>query len=147
MPVSRKHTISLLRTLSLSDTYLFFSESESDSYVTTDGQSASLSWHKAPIWGFRPDFCYCQTVAGALSDERTGLSFTIAAGPRQGSNFRFLIPWNLWPYFTLSDSRLPFSSPLTAHRATVEVFEPASRWDTPLRMNSYVYLADRIRSS
>jgi hypothetical protein len=32
-----------------------------------------------PIWGSRPDFCYCQTVAdlstwGALSDERAGLS-------------------------------------------------------------------------
>jgi hypothetical protein len=26
-------------------------ESESESYVTTDGQSASLSWYKAPIWG------------------------------------------------------------------------------------------------
>jgi hypothetical protein len=25
--------------------------SESESYVTTDGQSASLSWKKAPIWG------------------------------------------------------------------------------------------------
>jgi hypothetical protein len=37
------------------------------------------------IWGPRPDFCYCQTVAdlfmwGALYDEKTGLSFTIAAG-------------------------------------------------------------------
>jgi hypothetical protein len=31
------------------------SESESESYVTTDGQSASLSWNKAPIWGLRPD--------------------------------------------------------------------------------------------
>jgi hypothetical protein len=36
-------------------------------------------------------FYYCQTVAGllmwgALSDERTGLSFTIAAGPRQRSH-------------------------------------------------------------
>jgi hypothetical protein len=30
--------------------------SESESYVTTDGQSASLSWNKAPIWGIRPDF-------------------------------------------------------------------------------------------
>jgi hypothetical protein len=42
--------------------------------------SASLSWNKAPIWGLRPDLYYCQTVAGllmwgALSDERTGLSF------------------------------------------------------------------------
>jgi hypothetical protein len=48
---------------------------QSQSYVTTDGQSASLSWNKAPIWGLRPDLYYCLTVAGlltwgALSDER-----------------------------------------------------------------------------
>jgi hypothetical protein len=65
------------------------SESESDSYITTDGQAASLSWNKAPIWGLRPDNYYCQTVAGflmwgALSDERTGLLFAIAAGPDGG---------------------------------------------------------------
>jgi hypothetical protein len=58
------------------------SESESESYVTTDGQPASLSWNKAPFWGLRPYLYYCLTVAclliwGALSDERTGLSFTI----------------------------------------------------------------------
>jgi hypothetical protein len=61
--------------------------SESESYVTTDGQPASLSWNKAPIWGLLPDLYYYLTVAGlliwgALSDERPGLSFTIAAGPR-----------------------------------------------------------------
>jgi hypothetical protein len=39
---------------------------ESESHVMTDGQSASLSWCQAPIWGPRPDFCYCQTVAGLL---------------------------------------------------------------------------------
>jgi hypothetical protein len=54
-------------------------------HITTDGQSVSLSWNKAPIWGLRPEFCYCQTVVGlliwgALFDERTGLSFTIAVG-------------------------------------------------------------------
>jgi hypothetical protein len=32
------------------------SASESESYVTTDGQSASLSWYKAPIRGLRPNF-------------------------------------------------------------------------------------------
>jgi hypothetical protein len=37
---------------------------ESESYVTTDGQPASLSWNKAPFWGLRPDLYYCQTVAG-----------------------------------------------------------------------------------
>jgi hypothetical protein len=68
-------------------------ESESESYVTTDGQSASLSWYKAPIRGLRPDFFFRSeygislTVTffipwGALSDERTGLSFVCAAGQR-----------------------------------------------------------------
>jgi hypothetical protein len=42
------------------------SESESESYITTDGQSASLSWNKAPIWGLRPDFYYPQTFASFL---------------------------------------------------------------------------------
>jgi hypothetical protein len=35
-----------------------FAASESESYVTTDGQPASLSWSKAPIWGLRPDLYY-----------------------------------------------------------------------------------------
>jgi hypothetical protein len=39
---------------------------------------------------------------GALSDEMTGLSFTIPAGLRQRSHY-----W-VRPYFTVSDSRLPF---------------------------------------
>jgi hypothetical protein len=30
----------------------------SESYVPTDGQPASLSWSKAPIWGLRPDLYY-----------------------------------------------------------------------------------------
>jgi hypothetical protein len=82
---------------------------ESESYVTTDGQSASLSWNKAPTWGSRPDLYYCQTIEdllmwGALSDKRTGLSFTISAGPRQSSCFRVRLPWD----FTVSDSRLTF---------------------------------------
>jgi hypothetical protein len=56
-------------------------QSQSQIHVTTDDQSASLSWNKAPIWGVRPDFHYCQTIAGlliwgALSDERSGLSLT-----------------------------------------------------------------------
>jgi hypothetical protein len=96
-------------------------------YVTTDGKSASLSWNKAPIWGLWLHFCYCQTVAGllvwgALSEERMGLSFTTAAGPRQRSHSR--VPRDSRPYFTVSDSRLPFSSPPTTRRVTVDVFDP-----------------------
>jgi hypothetical protein len=53
---------------------------QSESYVTTDSQSASLSWNKVTIWGSRADSYYCQRVArllmrGALSDKRTGVSF------------------------------------------------------------------------
>jgi hypothetical protein len=49
--------------ISLTDLWVW---SESESYVTTDGQSGSLSWNKAPIWGLRPDFYCCQTVAALL---------------------------------------------------------------------------------
>jgi hypothetical protein len=65
----------------------------------------------------RPDFYYCQTFAGLLMwdafffDERTGLSFTIAAGLRQRSLSRFRAPWSSPAYFTVSDSILPFPSP------------------------------------
>jgi hypothetical protein len=70
---------------------------ESESYVMTDGQPASLSWNKAPFWGLLPDLYYCLTVAGfliwgALSDKRTSLSFAIATGPRQRSHFRIRVP-------------------------------------------------------
>jgi hypothetical protein len=50
---------------------------------------------------------------GALSDERTGLSFVYSAGPRQPS------------FSTVSDS---FSSLPTTLRVTVEVLDPASTW-------------------
>jgi hypothetical protein len=91
---------------------VFTTNLQFESYVMTDGQSDSVSWNKAPIWGLRPDFYYCQTVAGllmwcALSDERTGLPFRIAAGPRQRSHFRVRVLW-VSSYFTDSDSRLPF---------------------------------------
>jgi hypothetical protein len=106
---------------------------KAESYVTTDAQSASLSWNKAPIWGLRPDFYYRQKVAGllmwsALSDERTGLSFTIAAGPRQ------------WSHSRVRDWRLPFSSPPTTCRATT--------WDVSLKSwNSSKIYKDSVRTS
>jgi hypothetical protein len=88
---------------------------------------------------------HCQTVAGllmwgALSDQRTGLSFTVAAGPRQRSHSRVRVAWDSWPYFTVSYSRLPFSSPPTTHRATVEVFVPASTRENPWRVSMAPYI-------
>jgi hypothetical protein len=74
---------------------------------------------------------YCLTVTvlflwGALSDERKGLSFEYAAGPRQRSHSRVRVPLDSRPYFTVPDLRLPFPSPPTTRRVTVEVFDPAS---------------------
>jgi hypothetical protein len=43
---------------------------KSQSYVTTYGQSASLTWCPAPIWGPKPDICYCQRVTGLLTRGR-----------------------------------------------------------------------------
>jgi hypothetical protein len=41
-----------------------------ESYVTTDGQPASLSWNKAPIWGLRPDLYYLYDSCGFVDLER-----------------------------------------------------------------------------
>jgi hypothetical protein len=57
---------------------------------------------------------------GALSDERSGLSFVCAAGPCQRN------------LSLVSDLRLPFSSPPTTRRAAEEVFDPASIRNTQL---------------
>jgi hypothetical protein len=84
--------------LSLHSLLLFWNQSQSQSYVTTDGHSPSLSWCQAPIWGLRQDLYYFQTVVvfyvGALSDERTCLPFTVAAGPRQCSHSWVRVPRN-----------------------------------------------------
>jgi hypothetical protein len=104
-------------------------KSESEFYVTTDSQSASLSWNKDPsgsydqilitVWQLR--FCFCE--APSLTRGRVCLLYVLLA--RQCS------PWVWGPmvsrrYFTVSDLRLPFSSPPTTRRVTVEVFDPAS---------------------
>jgi hypothetical protein len=54
------------------------------------------------------------------------LSSIIAAGSRQRIHSRVRVPWDSRPYVTVTDSRLPFLSPLTTRRTTVEVFDPAS---------------------
>jgi hypothetical protein len=97
-----------------------------------------------------------QSLCNILSDMRMGLSFTIAAGPRQRSKFlgpslaglvtifyclRFETPPNwrsMSPYFYPPRTGwlgctpiywVPFSSPPTIPRVKAEVFEPASTRD------------------
>jgi hypothetical protein len=86
---------------------------------------------KHPFGAYDQIFITCVTVTvlflwGALSDERTGLSFIYAAGLCQRNLSLVRVPWDSRPYFTVSDLRLPISSPPTTRRVTVEVFDPAS---------------------
>jgi hypothetical protein len=39
------------------------SEDRSRSYFTTDGQSVSMSWYRAPLWDLQPDITSCRNVA------------------------------------------------------------------------------------
>jgi hypothetical protein len=123
---------------------------QSHSYVKANGQLASPHWFHASVWGPRPDFYYYQIAADllmwdSLSEEKTDLSFTTAAGPRQSSHIRVhtllsqigdtpnlegQVPlfissrnWVAQLYFQALGS---FSSPPTTRRATVEVLEPGS---------------------
>jgi hypothetical protein len=112
LSIARTFEFSWFRITSAGLLHNLVSQSQSQRYITTDGQSASLSWCQAPIWDLRSDFYSCQTGAvflmwGALSDERTCLQLTIAAGPRQSIYSWVLVARDWWPYFTLSDSRLP----------------------------------------
>jgi hypothetical protein len=89
---------------------------EFESYVTTDGQPASLSWSKAPIWGLRPDLYYLCDSYGLVLVGRplwrdVESVFLCAAGPCQRSLYQVRVSWGLRPYFTVSDLRIPFSSP------------------------------------
>jgi hypothetical protein len=86
--------------------------SQSQSHIATDGQSVTKSWCQAPS-GTQIFSYYYLTVTvlflwGALSDEKTGLSFVYAAGSSQRSLSRVRVPWYSRPYFTVSDLRLPF---------------------------------------
>jgi hypothetical protein len=47
------------------------------------------------------------SLCNILFDEKMGLSFAIAAGPRQRSHSHVRLPRDSWPHFTVSDSRLP----------------------------------------
>jgi hypothetical protein len=124
--LSRTHLSgTAFKTLSLLLKHLNTEICRSRSHIATDGQSVSKSWCRAPsgahdqifitVWQLR------SFLWGALSDNRTGLSFVYAAGLCQRSLSRVRVP-----YFTVSDFRLPFSSPPTTRRITVEVFDPAS---------------------
>jgi hypothetical protein len=80
----------------------------------------TVSWPVC-LWKKRPSEAYDQilitvkTVAGllmwgTLSDERTGMSFTISAGPRQRSQFRVRVPSGNLSCYNLSANHAEVTS-------------------------------------
>jgi hypothetical protein len=85
------------------ETVTVYCENNTSLMLTTDGQSASVSWNKAPVWGLRPDFYYCQTVVGLLmwgarSEEDRSIVYNYCWS-RQPSHSRVRVPWDSRPYF------------------------------------------------
>jgi hypothetical protein len=97
-------------------TRLIPGESESESrvtYFTTSGLLPIISSLRQTPWDSRPVILFSNrtlaviVLCNVLSDEKICLSFTIAAGPRQRSHPHVRVSQDSWPYFTVSDSRLP----------------------------------------
>jgi hypothetical protein len=93
---------------------------QSQSYFTTDSQSVSMSWCRAPLWGPWPDFTFffcfagkllCSSSCCALSDERTSLQIVVQSVSGQSRGGLISIHYSLiWDYC------VPFPSPLTTRR-------------------------------
>jgi hypothetical protein len=108
--------LSLMNMPGFSSSVYFKVKSKSKS--NCDWRSVSKSWCRAPsaahdqifitVWQLRSCF-----VRHPIWRE-------------DGSVICIRVPWDSRPYFTVSDLRLPFSSPPTTHRVTVEVFDPTS---------------------
>jgi hypothetical protein len=93
-------------------------DSTSKSHSDWPSVSQSVSLVVEPHLGLMTRYLFLLTVAvlflwGVLSDERTGLSFVYASGPRLHSLSRVWVPWESRPYFTVSGRLLLF---------------PGSRW-------------------
>jgi hypothetical protein len=93
---------------------------KSRSHIATDGQSISKSWCRVPSGAHDQIFITLLTVTvlflwGALSDEKTGLSFVYSAGPRQRSLSRVQVPWDSLPYLLSQICDFHFVAPYDSH--------------------------------
>jgi hypothetical protein len=112
----------------------------SRSYVSTDGQSASLSWYQTTIWDLRPIFL---SLPWKIFSNICG--FLTVGRPRRREDGYVTYPYNCYwmfpahspldpspaglvaiPYCLISDEVPILSPPKTPRATTVEVFYAAS---------------------
>jgi hypothetical protein len=115
--------LSLLFTGWLSTDNWTVSSSQSQSHIATDSQSIIKSWCRAPSGAHDQIFLHFDSYGlvflGRPLWRENGSIFCLYCWPSPAQSFS-------GPYFTVSDLRLPFSSPPTTRRVTVEVFDPVS---------------------
>jgi hypothetical protein len=92
--------------------------SQSQSYIATYGQSVSQSVSLGvepqifiKVWQLRSCF-----FMGLPLEREDGSVICICCWPLPAQSFSVRVPWDSQSYFTLSDLRLPFSSPPTTRR-------------------------------
>jgi hypothetical protein len=93
-----------------------------------------------------PDSHVLDSVGRPLWQEG-GSVFCMCRWPLPAQSFSVLIPWDLRPHFTVSDLRLPFSSPPTIRRVTVEVFDPASTRVSPVLAHASCLILVKLRGA
>jgi hypothetical protein len=78
---------------------------------------------------YRQDIILVRQAAGRVHSKLKGSVVYNCCWSSLAQSFSGTSPVGLATAFTVSDLRLPFSSPRTTLRVTVEVFDPTSTWD------------------
>jgi hypothetical protein len=106
-----------------SHNWLSSNQSQSQSHIATDGRSISKSWCRAQICITLWQLWSCCSETPSMTRGRGCLLYmplVLASAVFYGSE-------SLWTrHYILLSQRLPFSSPPTTRRVTVEVLDPAS---------------------
>jgi hypothetical protein len=113
-------------------------KSKSKSHCDWRSVSQSVSLGVEPHLGLMTRYLLLFDSYGLVSVQRPllwegGSVFCICCWALPVQSFSCQVPWDSWPYFTVSNLRLPFSSPPTTCRVTMKVFNPASTrvWSNP----------------
>jgi hypothetical protein len=112
--------------------------------ITTCGQSASLSWYQAPIWGLWPDFYYYQTIAGFWYGAPTLTRGRVCLLQCAMYNIEYILLSQIWDSPNLEDQVPVFISP---RNRVARLYPQALGWLTDSNNNiSSLYISgtDRI---
>jgi hypothetical protein len=116
---------------------IILNEHTSQSYATTDGQSASLSWCQAPIWDLRPyffsDSCGVEDVRRPRWREDGSLFYNVHV---QCIIYILHVTTRIWPY--IADCARYIASGRTPQKIQFPAFIYSCVFTMPLPSNEYI---------